>query len=447
MKFIGNGLNHGYLRDILPGQSVGFDSVKAAIAYGGGDSELVKNCLQYKRRLDIWMRYDHTVPVKIPLLRKLLSHVGQNIFCYQVPDILHAKVIWWQGYGAYIGSANMTDRAWYSNIEAGLFLSDDDLYLHDMHAQLENFFDGLQNLKEAFPLTKEIIDELEQIQALRKPEQELDAKAKQKRSIPVFDSLLSVDKVSAKNRKKDSFQKEWHEALSYLRDIANRVVDYRPAWVNADTPPAWQADQFLHAYYYNHVRDGHNYPFEDLYQRNRSNPAGALSTELAWWKSLKEPPSSEDVNFEVNAPFIKQALAKDKIDQLSLDDFRLLCGYTHATLEHVKKVSLGMFGITDTTSMSVEDRINFFADWLWQQKTPNGLHVKEVLKEILYSGSDAKMWERLYRFGREDGHGLPHYGLNSLAEVIGWARPEAVPPRNGRTSKALRALGYNVNIY
>lgn len=42
---------------------------------------------------------------------------------------------------------------------------------------------------------------------------------------------------------------------------------------------------------------------------------------------------------------------------------------------------------------------------------------------------------------------LPHYGLNSIAEVIGWAQPEIAPPRNGRTSKALRALGYDVRVY
>lgn len=111
MKFIGNKINNNYLESILPGELVEVDSVKAAVAYGGGESKLLQNCLRYKRRLDIWMRYDHIVPVKIPLLRKLLSHLGQNIFCYQVTDILQAKVIWWKRYGTYIGSANLIDRA------------------------------------------------------------------------------------------------------------------------------------------------------------------------------------------------------------------------------------------------------------------------------------------------------------------------------------------------
>jgi hypothetical protein len=57
------------------------------------------------------------------------------------------------------------------------------------------------------------------------------------------------------------------------------------------------------------------------------------------------------------------------------------------------------------------------------------------------------MWERLYTAARDPNYALPHYGLNSIAELAGWARPEVAPPRNGRTSKALRALGYDVRIY
>ncbi|WP_371200120.1 phospholipase, partial [Ectothiorhodospira sp. PHS-1] len=37
-------------------------------------------------------------------------------------------------------------------------------------------------------------------------------------------------------------------------------------------------------------------------------------------------------------------------------------------------------------------------------------------------------------------------GLSSLGEIVGWARPDEFPPRNMRTSKGLRALGYNVRI-
>ena len=47
---------------------------------------------------------------------------------------------------------------------------------------------------------------------------------------------------------------------------------------------------------------------------------------------------------------------------------------------------------------------------------------------------------------RSDDWAIPHVGLSSLGEIVGWARPDEFPPRNMRTSKGLRALGYNVRI-
>src|SRR5471030_747671 len=80
-------------------------------------------------------------------------------FCKLVPDSLHSKVIWWRGHGAYIGSANLTDRAWNSNIEAGVYFSESDLADSGMIEQLTEFFENLQSLEVCFDLTESIINE------------------------------------------------------------------------------------------------------------------------------------------------------------------------------------------------------------------------------------------------------------------------------------------------
>jgi phosphatidylserine/phosphatidylglycerophosphate/cardiolipin synthase-like enzyme len=103
------------------------------------------------------MRYDHTVPVSPAFLSKLLANVKNNIFCKLIPDRLHRKVIWWKGYGAYIGSANLTERAWYSNIEAGIFFTESDLYSSNLIEQLEEFFDNLASLDFALILVKRLL--------------------------------------------------------------------------------------------------------------------------------------------------------------------------------------------------------------------------------------------------------------------------------------------------
>jgi hypothetical protein len=80
MKFFANKLNGNYLRSVLPDKGAEVDWVKAAIAYGSDAETLIADCLSSKYRLDIWMRYDHTVPVAPALLRKLLDGVRRNIF-------------------------------------------------------------------------------------------------------------------------------------------------------------------------------------------------------------------------------------------------------------------------------------------------------------------------------------------------------------------------------
>lgn len=72
--------------------------------------------------------------------------------CRLVHHFLHAKVIWWTGQGAYIGSINLTDGAWNQNYEAGVFLTEDELDTNGMNLKLRAFFDQLE--EDSFPLTQ-----------------------------------------------------------------------------------------------------------------------------------------------------------------------------------------------------------------------------------------------------------------------------------------------------
>lgn len=448
MEFIANALNGKFLSNILPSSDVEIDGVMAAIAYGSNFNDekrdFVGHCLANHYRLDIWMRYDHTVPVAIPLLKRLLRHHKDNIFCKLIPDCLHSKFIWWKGYGAYIGSANLTDRAWFSNIEAGIFLSEADLQRDGMQIELENFFDNLTNLDKAFSLNEEIIKELEKIEVARKGIQDT---GKSLRSVPVWAGPTDFTKAKANDRRKNEFKREWLETLTYLRSIGEQLATHRPAWINADIPIAWQIDQFLHAYYYNMVGDSRAKPFEDYYINNRGNPKLALLPVLKWWKDTSAAPSDEDSNLYVNAPCIRDNLSKDKILTLSEHEFAEVCAKTHATRDHVIKMDLATLGRHDVTTLSRDERIPLYAVWLLKQRNAKNWNVLELLDYVLYGGKDDELWERLYTASRDHEYTLPHYGLNSVAELVGWARPEVAPPRNGRTSNALRALGFDVRVY
>lgn len=449
MKLVANTINGEYLRDILPGPEVEVDGVLAAIAYGQDGNnpreDFIGHCVTNKYRLDIWMRYDHTVPVGVSMLRRLLQHHKDNVFCKLIPDYLHAKVIWWRGYGAYIGSANLTDRAWITNIEAGVFLTEDDLHENNMAAELEKFFDGLRAIDQARPLTQEIVDEMEALTAEKTAWQN---KARPlRKEIPEWNGPAWGSKAAAEDRRKENFRKEWQETLTILRSIGDQITEYRPHWIEPDIPAAWQADQFLHAYYYRYINEGQRIPYEEEYQKNRGNPQAALENGMQWWKSTQEPPSIEDRTIYEWAPSLQYHLAGDRILGLGGVEFAEVCGHTHATLDHISKMQLARMGRPDLKTLELEKRVPVFAEWLLKQRNAKGWSVLQLINYVLYGGNDADIWERLYTAARNADYALPHYGLNSMAELVGWVRPEVVPPRNGRTSKSLRSLGYDVELY
>ncbi|MGP9766285.1 phospholipase D-like domain-containing protein [Halomonas sp. AOP13-D3-9] len=448
MIFFGNKLNGNYLRDVLPPKDSNVESVKAAIAYGSDASTLLQNCLDNELRLDIWMRYDHTVPVSPNLLRILLANIGNNIFCNLVPDILHSKVIWWKGYGAYIGSANLTDRAWVTNIEFGVFLSEDDLSVDDSLAQLESFFENLASYEEVFPLSEEIIIEQKKLYKLRKNKlKDLDEASLKERKHKVWEGPAThITPEKAYDAHRTRFIREWGDGLSYLRNIAKQAPQYRPAWLNEDVPAEWQADQFLHAYYHNEVRDGAKHPYEDFYSYNKADPAKALQAGIQWWSMLPEPPSYEDDNCHRRAPIIYKLLAKEEIGQLNVEGFAEVCKANHSTADHVKRMRLAVLGIDDAHT-SLDERVEVFAEWLWAKKNQSGQTIKELLVYVMDSGKPEDIVDRLFEAAYNERRKFPHFGINQISEMTGWARPELCPPRNGRTSKGLRALGYDVKIH
>lgn len=80
MKLIANGLNKQFFSSFLPPPDCEIDGVVAAIAYGDDKTALLDHCLKNHHRLDIWMRYDHTVPVAPSFLSKLLINTKKISF-------------------------------------------------------------------------------------------------------------------------------------------------------------------------------------------------------------------------------------------------------------------------------------------------------------------------------------------------------------------------------
>ena len=126
MRLIMGGINGHYLRNITENYARDTEEVLAAVAYATDASLLFDWCWQNDIPLKFYGRLDDGVAVSVPILRSFLSKKSPNFVCRLVRHH-HAKVIWWRRVGAYIGSANLTDSAWYKNVEARCFFSEEEI--------------------------------------------------------------------------------------------------------------------------------------------------------------------------------------------------------------------------------------------------------------------------------------------------------------------------------
>lgn len=150
--------------------------------------------------------------------------------------------------------------------------------------------------------------------------------------------------------------------------------------------------------------------------------------------------------FYESTPAIRNALSKNTILNLNADEFCVVIEATHSTMNHVIKLSTNKLGRPEVTYLSASERAPLFTAMLLNQQNKKQQNILELLNYVLYGGKPESMWERIYEAGKTDEYQINNYGVNSIAEVAGWAQPETTPPRNTRTNKALKALGYSVNV-
>jgi hypothetical protein len=356
-----------------------------------------------------------------------------------------------RGFGAYIGSANLTDSAWYNNIEAGVFLDEEEMILAGHDFELEEFFREIDS--HATPLTDEIFRHIQARSRI------LDQYRKQDRDDAR--NFLSTDYVhnwqglsrrtakGAANAAKGAFLKEWYDTLQIIRNIGAKVsIDAnRPRWIAEDAPLGAQADQFLHAHYYENTFEGPRANYEKYYEDNKRDPLTAEDNAIAWWHSLASAPTDEERTLNEYAPYLRKMLQPNRLQNLTEDDIFQVLSRIHATTEYARRVSNRVVGLSPGQRYSRSDKLRAIAKQMVQGAQNGRPSATKTWAYVLYGGSlddtPSRMWDALH----DPQYRIDNFGVSSMGELIGWALPDRFPPRNGRTSKALRSLGYNVTVH
>jgi hypothetical protein len=409
--------------------------------------QLLESCLEHAKPLTFYGRCDYSAPVSAAVLKWFLDKRSLNLICKLVPDFLHAKLIWWVGVGAYVGSANLTERAWTANIEAGIFVPQDEMESTSMIEELRTFFDVVD--ARAQPIDDALYRHIVELERRNEALSRASAAAREKfdatRKLPAGKSLASVDRIAAADRAFEEFQRRWRQALQVLRDIAARVStdEYRPEWIPRETPPGAQADQFIHAYYYKNIQGGLGGGRVDAaFEQHRANPESALQDALKWWRNCDFDYHHEQRTLLVWAPRLRDLLARGRLLALSKDEFVEALSMVHAVIDYGGKRPNTQLGLPQT-QQSRDLKVRLHAEQLWDARTEGGSRTPlQVFDYVLWGGGEAE--RRLWAAARQPEWRLPWVQFSTLGEMLGWARPDEFPPRNDRTLKGLRALGYPV---
>jgi hypothetical protein len=440
------GINGQYLRNITENAAKDTDEVLAAVAYATESSLLFDWCLEHKIPLTFYGRLDETVAVSVPILKRFLA-TKSSIFGCRLVEKHHAKVIWWRGVGVYIGSANLTNAAWYNNVEAGCFFSEEEIS-DEMASDLLAMFALLE--AHATPLTDELIIEMEKraksLASFKPDSNRFWASPSFKR----WSGLAQITKHNANDRKRREFLEEWHATLQDLRDIGEKASrpENRPRWVSGSSSAGAQADQFLHAHYYQRTFDGRKANYASFFAKNRNRREDALTEALKWWHELPAAPQFEDEMLNTTSPFLQTALNKEGLASMSYDKFCEVCMGVHAIRDYARRVPNKAVDLPDTGDRyTISQKVTALSARIWNDRSSHGERVRHLLRHVLYGGSDEQLPERLWEAVHDPKWKIDGLGISALGEIVGWALPERFPPRNGRTSKALRSLGYNVVVH
>lgn len=222
MKLVAGQINNTYIEYDVIRQNIDLCTEVIAIVAYCDSTRLFDLCKHAGKRVRFYGRLDHSAPVSSNVLSWFLNAHSLNYSCALFRGGLHAKAIWLKGVGVYIGSANLTENGWVTNVEAGTFMSEPDLSQVFID-ELDSLIEGVHGA--SVPLSEEIFDLVKKLEKRRSAIREAD-----KKDARWFDDACPVPKVrplntvitgeSAVGRRKAKFIKEWNQTLQILRNIS-----------------------------------------------------------------------------------------------------------------------------------------------------------------------------------------------------------------------------------
>lgn len=454
MELVGNSMNGNYMPALIKSADCdALSEIRLAVAYVTKMDDLFGLADKRKVPLTLYALGDGDFPA-ITILKRFVESSRPQWRLYLSRDFYHPKVIWLRGVGAYIGSANLTDNGMMSNLECGVWLDQNDLLERDWETALDSMFNVIH--KRSTAASREHITAFEALRAETNKLDQARAALKKKgdellRSIAGQDRPADPTAGKGGGAARDLFVQQWHAGLTVLRKMTTMMGEYPlPAWVRDDAPRSIVQDQATEGWYRDDIRfgkqgddDGNTHSrIEELHKRNERDPETATRAVLKRWAESADPDRfARWVN--ENPAEVRQLLANGRIDSLTAADLGRVLNLTHSAREHGRQMRKSELGLDPDATTPEEERVNVWAKLLLQSRSASGKTIHDLLQFALWGDDKERdVAQRIWRAARDPEMSLRHIGINILGEMVGYARPDEYPPRNGRVTKTLYALGY-----
>jgi len=452
MKLIGNNLNGRYVREIVSlAKQPELTQIDLAVAYVQSMDSLFELAEGADVPLNLYALVDGQGFPHLDIVRRFVNGKRLSMRLFLTRDFYHPKVMWFHGVGAYIGSANLSGRAWNSNAECGVWLTHNELVAQAWDVELTAIFGVIRSrCREA---KEEDLVTLERLEAKRfsltAEERAFQFEVDQALAdVPGSKSPHNQTRADASGLARAAFLKQWNQGLTVLRKITGMVADHKekwPAWVRKDAHPAVVQDQVTEWWWETEFRASgeSRLRLQEAHARNQKNPESVVKEMIRKWSGF-EGGEKWDRYINEHPIELRSLLSMEslrKLDETRLSRIVFLC---HSTREHARQVSNKQLGLSDERR-DVEERAKIFARFLLDQSSEVGRHVAEVLFFALWgdkAGADIDGAARIWTAARDEGWHIPHLGRHMLGELIGYARPDEYPPRNNRVIRTLFALGF-----
>ena len=160
---------------------------------------------------------------------------------------------------------------------------------------------------------------------------------------------------------------------------------------------------------------------------------------------MEKPPGSELNVLHECVPYLRERFARSKVLELSENDLMGIALRVNAIRDHARRVSNVELGLADGQH-TIEGKAKALGRFLWRKRSSDGGSVLTVIHWVLYGGPRDDIPSRIWEAVTDPNRRIEHFNVGALGEIVGWALPDDFPPRNGRTSKALRSLGHDVKV-